>query len=63
MPCLWLLEMRRVAERRSAMIQNNNVTNTAFLDHFVFLKGNDEFEPNQVLPYNVLMKTVENKTS
>jgi hypothetical protein len=61
MPCIWLLEMRRVALRRSSMMANNNGTNTVFFDEFVLRMGNDEFEPSQALPYNVLVKTVENK--
>jgi hypothetical protein len=58
MPSLWLLEMRRVAQRRSAASENINSTNTAFFDRFVLRMGNDEFDPSQALPYNALIKTV-----
>jgi len=53
--------MRRVAQRRSATTANNNGTNTAFFDQFILRMGKDEFDPSQTLPYNVLMKTVDNK--
>ena len=61
MPSLWLLEMRRVAQRRLASSTNNNSTNTIFSDQFILRMGNDEFDPSQALPYNVLMKTVNEK--
>lgn len=56
MPSLWLLEMRRVAERRLATSTNNNGTNTALFDHFIHGQGNDEFDPSHVLPPNALLK-------
>ncbi len=61
MPSFWLLEMRRVAQRRLATSANTNGTNTAFFDEFALRMGNDELDPTQTLPYNVLMKTVENQ--
>ncbi len=61
MPSLWLLEMRRVAQRRLATSENINGTHTGFFDQFILRMGNDEFDPSQALPYNVLMKTVKNQ--
>jgi hypothetical protein len=58
MPSLWLLEMRRVAQRRLASMASNNGTGTAMSDQFVLLMGNDELDPSQALPYNQIVKTV-----
>ncbi|CAF0934512.1 unnamed protein product [Rotaria sp. Silwood1] len=57
-PSLWLLEMRRVAQRRLAFSTNNNNTNTMVFDQFILRMGNDEFDPSQTLPHNILMKTL-----
>jgi hypothetical protein len=63
MPSLWLLEMRRVAQRRLATTANFNGTSTALFDQFILRMGNDEFDPSQTLPYNVLVKTVDKRNS
>ncbi|UJR27943.1 hypothetical protein I4U23_009203 [Adineta vaga] len=56
MPCLWLLEMRRVDIRRTSYRTGSNSTNTAFSDQFMIRMGTDEFYPSQALPYNDLLK-------
>ena len=61
MPSLWLLEMRRVAQRRLTSSVITNGTNTATFDQFILRMGNDEFDPSQALPYKALIKTVQNK--
>ena len=59
MPSLWLLEMRRVAaQRRLGWETNNNHTSTALFDQFILRMGNDDFDPNQSLPHNILMQKV-----
>lgn len=60
MPSLWLLEMRRVAQRRLTSNAYSNDTNTASFDQFILRMGNDEFDPSQALPYKALIKTVQN---
>lgn len=57
MPSLWLLEMRRVAQRQIAFSENSNNTNM-FFHQFVLQMGNDELDPSHALPYNIFKKTV-----
>ena len=58
MPCLWLLEMRRVDIRRTNYYTNSNSTNPAALDQVMIRMGNDELYPSQVLPYEDILKKV-----
>lgn len=58
MPSLWLLEMRRVAQRRLVDSGHHNDTHTEFFDQFILRIGNDEFDPSQTLPHNIFAKTV-----
>ena len=60
MPSLWLLEMLRVAQRRLATASNTNSTTMGFFDQVILRMGNDEFESSEALPYDVLVKTVNN---
>jgi hypothetical protein len=55
--------MRRVAQRRLATTTNANSTNTGLFDQVILRMGNDEFDPSHALPYNVLVKTVDNRKS
>ncbi|CAF3549778.1 unnamed protein product [Rotaria sordida] len=57
-PSVWLLEMRRVAQRRLAFSTNTNNTNTMGFDQFILRMGNDAFDPSQALPHNILTKTL-----
>ncbi|CAF3355477.1 unnamed protein product [Rotaria socialis] len=58
MPSLWLLEVRRVAQRRLAFSTNDNESNTESFDQFIFRMGTDEIVPSQALPHNILTKTL-----
>ena len=58
MPSLWLLEMRRVAQRRMAATTNTYGNNTALFDQFILRMGTDEIDPSHVLPYDDLVKAV-----
>lgn len=51
--------MRRVAQRRLAWETNNNHTSSAMFDQFILRMGNDEFDPSQSLPHNILMQKVK----
>ena len=51
--------MRRVALRRLKLASSGNGTTTEFFDQFIARMGNDEFDPTQALPYNILVKTVD----
>jgi hypothetical protein len=59
MPSLWLLEMRRIGQRRSAWHTDVNTTDTDMFDQLILRMGNDELDPSESLPHHVLMKTVE----
>ncbi|CAF0825526.1 unnamed protein product [Adineta ricciae] len=56
MPCLWLLEMRRVDVRRTNYYTDSNSTNAAPFDQVMIRMGNDELYPSQVLPYDDILK-------
>ncbi|CAF1376675.1 unnamed protein product [Adineta ricciae] len=56
MPCLWLLEMRRVDVRRTNYYTNSNRTDPASSNQVTIRMGNDELYPSQVLPYEDILK-------
>ena len=58
MPSLWLLEMRRVAQRRLASSSNHNTTDSTLFERIIERIGNDELASNGSLPHNILMKQV-----
>ena len=58
MPSLWLLEMRRVVQRRQTLNPDENRNDTTSFERFLLKMGNDELHPYQSLPHNFLLEKV-----
>jgi len=58
LPVIWILELRRVAQRRLANT-NLNGTQAGFFDEFILQMGTDELDPTHDLPYAELVKSVQ----